>query len=331
MPPFRPLPARRAFTLVELLVVVAILAVLIGLLLPAIQSARESARRMQCQSNLRQMALGVRNFASQNDTCFPIATSSWLLQILPFVDQQPLFDMGAGMPNNWVLDNILFARAGTPVALYVCPNRGSPLFTPPQNNGSVVWWGTGGFGYVGTNSNPAQRGPSRVARSDYAGCWQGRNPWLAGAGALWCQAVGNYPSTAWRLTDITDGQANVFLCGERYLSPDEYNPPPTVTVPCNIYGWAWGAGGDHYSGVLDAVTNPGPWPPLLPMPDTPGLARNGQTERGRWGGAFGGPHNVLYMAMVDGAVRSVAFDINPTVFMTLGVINDNLGTVEDLQ
>jgi prepilin-type N-terminal cleavage/methylation domain-containing protein len=325
MPPFRPLPARRGFTLVELLVVIAILAALMALLIPAVQGARESARRMQCQSNLRQIALGCRSFASANDSRLPdpYAGGNWLVQILPFVEQQPLFDMGAGMPMGSALFNIWFTRVGTPVPLYVCPNRGSPLFTANQT-GSVYWSTPDGDNYYATHPSSLKRGPSRVARSDYAGCTQFKNPGLGEGGALNGTSIANVATYQRRLEEITDGQANVFLCGERYLSPDEYNPAPTVTVPCNIYGWAWGAGGDQYSAVAYYALLP-------PMPDTPGLARNGDTSNGRWGGCFGGPHNVLYMAMVDGAVRSVAFDINPTVFKTLGVINDNAGTVEDLQ
>src|SRR5262245_53434378 len=90
------IPARRAFTLIELLVVIAIIAVLIGLLLPAVQAAREAARRAQCVNNLKQLGLGMHNYAT-NHGSFPIGEGPTdgtqfgaLAYILPYIDQGPL-------------------------------------------------------------------------------------------------------------------------------------------------------------------------------------------------------------------------------------------------
>src|SRR5919106_972509 len=91
-------PMRRTtggFTLVELLVVIAIIGVLVALLLPAVQAARESARRMQCQNHLKQIGLGIHNFEDTNKT-LPHSRYdnryTWAVEILPFIEQKALFE-----------------------------------------------------------------------------------------------------------------------------------------------------------------------------------------------------------------------------------------------
>src|SRR5262245_46600425 len=88
---------RSAFTLVELLVVIAIIGVLVALLLPAVQSARESARRAQCINNIKQIGLGVANYEATHRAMPPgnyhSVFGSWLVWLLPYVEQQALRDM----------------------------------------------------------------------------------------------------------------------------------------------------------------------------------------------------------------------------------------------
>ncbi|MEZ5941262.1 MAG: DUF1559 domain-containing protein [Planctomycetaceae bacterium] len=102
MPPIR--AQRKGFTLIELLVVIAIIAVLIALLLPAVQQAREAARRSQCKNNLKQIGLGLHNYhetfnsfppggITMGDCCGTKSGTNWAISILPYVDQAPLYNI----------------------------------------------------------------------------------------------------------------------------------------------------------------------------------------------------------------------------------------------
>lgn len=97
---------KRGFTLVELLVVIAIIGVMVGLLLPAVQAAREAARRMQCSNNLKQLGLGVHNFASTYNDKIPMLGEAeegghWTAFILPFIEQNTVFEKLTFGSNNW--------------------------------------------------------------------------------------------------------------------------------------------------------------------------------------------------------------------------------------
>src|SRR6267142_2765379 len=88
---------KHAFTLVELLVVIAIIGVLVSLLLPAVQAARESARRNHCNNNVKQITLAMHNYADAHKSAFPVGEyaccwGTWLVGLLPYVEQQNLYD-----------------------------------------------------------------------------------------------------------------------------------------------------------------------------------------------------------------------------------------------
>lgn len=129
--------SRSAFTLVELLVVIAIIGVLVGLLLPAVQAAREAARSMQCGNNLKQIGLGLHNYASTYNGAFPNNGYSWpggypsdyspFAKLLPFLEQAQLqnlidFNIYMGHPGSADLPAALHQAAGTRVATFECPS-----------------------------------------------------------------------------------------------------------------------------------------------------------------------------------------------------------------
>src|SRR5689334_7476393 len=155
LPSTFPAKARRGFTLIELLVVIAIIAVLIGLLLPAVQKVREAAARTQCSNNLKQIALACHNFENTfgylpppRGTNYDGFTSyrGWMCEILPYIEQQNLYNQMYTTPWN----TGYFAMYVTPLKTYSCPSdpRGAPI--QPNPAGLTSYLGVTGA-YTRTN------------------------------------------------------------------------------------------------------------------------------------------------------------------------------------
>jgi prepilin-type N-terminal cleavage/methylation domain-containing protein/prepilin-type processing-associated H-X9-DG protein len=119
---------RNAFTLVELLVVIAIIGILVALLLPAIQAAREAARRSQCFNNLKQIGLGVQNYASARRYLPPMRIAdhqqTWLVLILPYLEEQAVGDLWDGKLGCFYKQTVQFRTSI--INAYICPSQAHP-------------------------------------------------------------------------------------------------------------------------------------------------------------------------------------------------------------
>jgi prepilin-type N-terminal cleavage/methylation domain-containing protein len=168
---------RRGFTLIELLVVIAIIGVLVALLLPAVQQAREAARRSQCKNNLKQLGLALHNYHDAHG-CFPFAQLSSAMgfsaisQLLPYFDQAPLYNLiNFSVPYNNALNDI---PRNTEIPMLRCPsdnnqnlsNAGGAINYMANKGSGVVWNDTSGPNLGMPEQNGVIYYNSRVRMSD---------------------------------------------------------------------------------------------------------------------------------------------------------------------
>jgi prepilin-type N-terminal cleavage/methylation domain-containing protein len=204
-----------AFTLVELLVVITIIGILIALLLPAVQAAREAARRMQCANNLKQIGLAMHNYHSAYEV-FPLGPNTgpewryFLTALLPYIEQQPLYDgfgtaqasgfqpWDAGALSTWPK-----TVRGQSVAAYLCPSDGLGGKTKASTSG-----------VQGADPNGLQ-----LYLTNYLGIFDGLNDsdtWSLPPGTQ--RAVFGCRST--RIADISDGTSKTLMVAE-YLTGEK--------------------------------------------------------------------------------------------------------------
>ncbi len=292
----------RAFTLVELLVVIAIIAVLIGLLLPAVQSAREAARRSSCSNNLRQLGVAIHTFGEARKVLPPSHSGgappvdrfgTWCVVILPFIEQQnlfDLFDLGQGWdagPNPSAASS-----SGASVSTFQCPSRRSGR---QISDGAPQVGATGDYAVssVATASYQHQHQDFAVLRGAMVGSGPTRQ------GSSW-----NGRST---FAMISDGTSKTILIGEKHVRRGELNR-----------GGSAGGSGD---GNIYISQQTG-WYECHSVRQTDhpnGLARDANDDRpNRWH-TFGSWHpGTCLFVMADGALRGLTPSIDLTTLRQLG-------------
>ena len=321
---------RRGFTLIELLVVIAIIAVLVSLLLPAVQQAREAARRSQCKNNLKQIGLAVHNF---HDSLRHLPTSNrppgtgtkriaGLTRILPYIDQAPLY-MNYDQTLQWSDPNaIMRATVSTKLTVFICPSN-------PQ--GGVL------DGDPDSTSTPSGWAQNISASGDYAlakGLDRGAAPFLSIAlSGLFSDPTNAanqyYPgifaqNVDAKLADVTDGLSNTIAVHESGGRPAYFRRGKQIgslpTSRVNAGGWCRPASDILVTGqVADGSALFGP----VPFNATNGHNVGGESYPGGTFGVQGtsqpysfhvGGANFL---LGDGSVRFISENIAFNTFASL--------------
>lgn len=331
----------RGFTLIELLVVIAIIAILIALLLPAVQQAREAARRSQCKNNLKQLALGLHNYEA-SFTCLPPGwvaalgmtyvgnadstngtngrgSWGWASLTLPYMDQAPLAtSLRVGEDMRTALDDPpRLALMQTAYPVFKCPSDVAPIVNDRRQLA----------GFSGTNQ--------RVSTSNYVAWNSGSWGYLPGDPSNPTNRQGLFTMNSnTRFRDVTDGLSNTFMVGERMYKPFTIG---SCTINCNaavVFGNEWNNdfnnsrrnpryGNTNTLGMSEGGINS----VLTGDPSAPGANCNAVCARGAASYHVGGAQ----FAFADGAVRFISENIDWKPDITLNSTYERLGAMADGQ
>jgi len=299
---------RFGFTLIELLVVIAIIAILIGLLVPAVQKVREAAARIQCGNNLHQIGIAVHAYHdAQGRMPYDMSPESgqsgawgmggpnwsWIAQMLPYMEQGNLYTQ-ANVPTNTLSQSASFISAQ--IKTLLCPSDNAQ--SGPRTNAADLSGAIGQTNYKGVSGANWQWGEARwVSAPSTNGSGNG----LANGDGMFYRGDGSKKLT---LTQIQDGTTNTFMVGEDFGDYNRWCSWPysnNAVGTCAVYPNSKNTAGKWYSNnVQNSQTASADWPDTY---------------------SFRSRHNSgLQFAMGDASVRFINDGIDPNIYRAMATI-----------
>jgi prepilin-type N-terminal cleavage/methylation domain-containing protein/prepilin-type processing-associated H-X9-DG protein len=316
---------KSGFTLIELLVVITIIGILVALLLPAVQAAREAARQIQCGNKLKQIGLALHNFETQQGNFPPgtmLGNQEWVCYLhflLPYLEETSYFDALHGprfdLPNPWAGGEVSWPQSvfGQPLPTLLCPSDTMGGEVSDYIEGE--WWS------------------ARLAKTNYLGIFSGRKDgdnWFVTypkeeKAAFSCSGFGKVPIKGTRLAEIKDGTSNTIAIAEYLRGVNAYDSRTVFTT--------WRAGSqflyvtltpnsrtpDHRLDHIMFCPSPDGKPYNNPEFNLPCTPSNGS-------GDYASPRSRhpdgIQTVFCDGSVRFIQDSIELTVWQSLGWIAD---------
>ena len=324
-------PARRtAFTLVELLVVIAIIATLIGLLLPAVQTAREAARRSACSNNLKQIGVGCLTYESAKRTLPPsigkknvtglFQKRGLFTAILPYFEEKAVFDQ---IVFDYTGNALTDPARNQVVTAYICPSYPHPKVMTTsandyENGAEITYGGCGGAQPANGSASPCLIGSTYPDN----GAFNLIGPGTVAATGQTCGSGTTVMGPGRPIRQVSDGTSKTFMIGEYchrdyFVQRTEWQAPPGNMRP-------WFLAGTYQSTV----------PEIYQVKEFE-LTPNSKQTRSNAGGLnklpMGSYHpDTTLFVMVDGSVRPVNDSIELLVYQRFATVNGG-ETVNDLQ
>ena len=340
----------RAFTLVEILVVIAIIGILVALLLPAIQSAREAARRSQCVNNLKQIGLACMNHvdtrkywpsggwgydwtADSNRGYGPDQPGSWIFNILDFVEEGNLRNSEKGLATTTAgFQTASITLHQTPIAIFNCPSRRpARIYPSPWNYQTIYeqpWLADTARAGIAKSDYAANAGASEVFSDFYRPtsyvtidpskwtptniCRKTGDP-TNDANLHFCQTGIMYYRSTLKTSQITDGTSKTYMVGEKSLPVNAYDGFTDVNAP----GFTAADDQSMYAG-FDWDNERVAWHPDSSFPQSDFQPSGDGIDPVSAPRRFGSAHPTTFqIVFCDGSVHNIAYEIDPATHRAL--------------